>query len=40
MPCCARLYSAPNYAVPLCNKSFYNAEKVSMLWNAQGTCRE
>ena len=37
MPSAARLYTAPNYDAPVCNKSFYNADKVVMTWNKQGT---
>lgn len=36
-PSSARLYTAPNYSTPICNKSFFNADKVEMTWNKQGT---
>ncbi len=36
MPSSARLYTPPNYSVAVCNKSFFNADKVVMTWNKQG----
>lgn len=39
-PSFVRLYQYPNFAGPqaaLANKSFFKADKVTMLWNKKGT---
>ena len=35
-PACVRIYQLPNTDTPLCNKSFYKADKVTMSWNKRG----
>lgn len=35
-PASVRLYQSPHFDKPLCNKSFYKAEKITMVWNPQG----
>lgn len=32
-----RLYESPNFENPVCNKSFYKADRVNITWNNQGT---
>lgn len=36
-PSSVRIYEMPKLDVPVLNKSFYKADKVSMTWNKQGT---
>jgi translation initiation factor 2A len=36
-PASVRLYREPNFERPLCNKSFFKAEKIQICWNKQGT---
>lgn len=32
-----RLFQAPNFELPVANKSFFKADQVNVLWNRQGT---
>eukprot|EP00051_Salpingoeca_urceolata_P020580 m.309836 g.309836 ORF g.309836 m.309836 type:complete len:590 (-) comp19645_c1_seq2:1706-3475(-) len=36
-PAAVRLFRGPNFDTPLCNKSFFKADKVTITWNQQGT---
>lgn len=38
-PASVRLYSERDFSRPLCNKSFFKAEKITMFWNQQVRCR-
>lgn len=36
-PACVRIFQMPSTESPVCNKSFYKADKVTMSWNKRGS---
>ncbi len=36
-PAAVKVYNVPNFAAPVCQKTFFKADKVQLRWNALGS---